>query len=657
MAVKKPEHIDARVVQAEDKMHFKLGGYTKGKNVGTEFQCHTCGIRLKYKNQLEMHVLNSHNEEPDTMDKNETIDKERRQKEKLKIKITKKLDSNNELENGIEDPVDLKKFIRKEPTDKKYYCTLCNDFSQKSSTNTRNHVEAIHFPNMFSYHCEECDKPCSTMTNYAYHKSTKHGMINKQIKTGTINNLKTEVSGDEYKCENCDFKSKGKNRLQVHTKIKHEGARFQCSCCEFHSANIFYMKRHIQNKHKPDKLREKRIITSEGTAVKTDVKDEKVILYECEEIDIKMKTMFGQYKGFYLERKENLKLKEEKLNVFKCTQCYYRTNRQLNLKIHSRRMHQQRSADISCSACPFVTVDKSYLWLHMRRWHSELATRKSCRTITHKEDLPEHSFRMRNTKPNLVIEGFSLIMNKYNTDSKGHKYAYFYCGKRGTQNCKASGKAIVDEKSNASEEQEGKPEDCSSLDYKMNLVSYSGEHTHTVKSWEEGNKPRRRTNIAQKTSGIKSETVFLTVDGSNESSKTKKIVRKTITVTKNPDAIDEGYSIKEPSDLKQFVRKDQNSLKYHCTLCTTFSQKSITNTRNHVEADHFPNMFTYHCDQCDEKLSNKNNYATHNASTHNLQLTDKSDDDNLTCDLCGHLSASRFALYTHRGNTHQLNEF
>ena len=128
-------------------------------------------------------------------------------------------------------------------------------------------------------------------------------------------------------------------------------------------------------------------------------------------------------------------------------------------------------------------------------------------------------------------------------------------------------------------------------------------------------------------------------------------------MTKNPDAIDEGYSIKEPSDLKQFVRKDQNSLKYHCTLCTTFSQKSITNTRNHVEADHFPNMFTYHCDQCDEKLSNKNNYASHNASTHNLQLTDKSDDDNLTCDLCGHLSASRFALYTHRGNTHQLNEF
>eukprot|EP00092_Neocalanus_flemingeri_P003576 GFUD01003835.1.p1 GENE.GFUD01003835.1~~GFUD01003835.1.p1 ORF type:complete len:350 (-),score=90.05 GFUD01003835.1:25-1074(-) len=79
-----------------------------------------------------------------------------------------------------------------------------------------------------------------------------------------------------------------------------------------------------------------------------------------------------------------------------------------------------------------------------------------------------------------------------------------------------------------------------------------------------------------------------------------------------------GYKIQDPSELLQFVRKDPSDQKFYCTLCvdTSYSHKASYNTRNHVESQHFPNMFSYPCDLCDMTFSTKNKFQLHKSRIH-----------------------------------------
>ena len=77
-----------------------------------------------------------------------------------------------------------------------------------------------------------------------------------------------------------------------------------------------------------------------------------------------------------------------------------------------------------------------------------------------------------------------------------------------------------------------------------------------------------------------------------------------------------GYAFQDPSELLQFVRKSTDDNKFYCTLCDKFSHRASYNTRNHVESHHFPNMFTYQCDQCDQTFGTKNKFANHKSRDH-----------------------------------------
>jgi len=78
--------------------------------------------------------------------------------------------------NMFQDPTELLQFVRKDPTDAKFYCTLCTHtvYGHKNSYNTRNHVESQHFPKMFSYPCDKCHMTFSTNNAISLHKSRKH---------------------------------------------------------------------------------------------------------------------------------------------------------------------------------------------------------------------------------------------------------------------------------------------------------------------------------------------------------------------------------------------------------------------------------------------------------------------------------------------------
>jgi len=74
----------------------------------------------------------------------------------------------------IQDPSDLLQFVRRDPLDKRYHCSLCDKFSHTNSYHTRNHVESQHFPNSFTYPCDQCDTVFYTKSNFSMHKSRKH---------------------------------------------------------------------------------------------------------------------------------------------------------------------------------------------------------------------------------------------------------------------------------------------------------------------------------------------------------------------------------------------------------------------------------------------------------------------------------------------------
>ena len=82
-----------------------------------------------------------------------------------------------------------------------------------------------------------------------------------------------------------------------------------------------------------------------------------------------------------------------------------------------------------------------------------------------------------------------------------------------------------------------------------------------------------------------------------------------------------GQPLQDPSDLLQFVRRDQAERKFYCTLCENFSHIVKTHARNHVESKHYPNTFSYSCDQCEDTFTTKTNLNAHRSRKHKQMKT------------------------------------
>ena len=73
--------------------------------------------------------------------------------------------------------------------------------------------------------------------------------------------------------------------------------------------------------------------------------------------------------------------------------------------------------------------------------------------------------------------------------------------------------------------------------------------------------------------------------------------------------------VRSPEDLKLYVLRDSSGT-YYCGFCHQFSNRSSTNVRNHCEAKHFPNMFTYSCKLCDMTFGANIGLYNHMARAH-----------------------------------------
>jgi len=74
--------------------------------------------------------------------------------------------------------------------------------------------------------------------------------------------------------------------------------------------------------------------------------------------------------------------------------------------------------------------------------------------------------------------------------------------------------------------------------------------------------------------------------------------------------------VKDPSELFKYVGYNQDESKHFCLICHQFSHSSRSNTRNHIEALHFANNFTYSCPVCEKNLGSRNALQTHVSRRH-----------------------------------------
>jgi len=72
---------------------------------------------------------------------------------------------------------------------------------------------------------------------------------------------------------------------------------------------------------------------------------------------------------------------------------------------------------------------------------------------------------------------------------------------------------------------------------------------------------------------------------------------------------DGGKGLSDPSELEQFIMKDQSG--YMCSVCSVFRHNTKHHVRNHVESKHFPNSFLYSCPTCGKEVTTRKALERH----------------------------------------------
>jgi len=78
---------------------------------------------------------------------------------------------------SFQDPSELLQYVERDLSDTsrtKYVCIICKNFFHQGKNNVRNHVESKHFPNLFVYKCDLCDKSVPSKASLQMHKHKAH---------------------------------------------------------------------------------------------------------------------------------------------------------------------------------------------------------------------------------------------------------------------------------------------------------------------------------------------------------------------------------------------------------------------------------------------------------------------------------------------------
>jgi KRAB domain-containing zinc finger protein len=253
-----------------------LKRHNKSKHEGLRYPCPSCDMTFSIKDSVRIHRLAVHEQIdypcPLCEFRGKRVDS-------LRYHIQWK-HSNNSFSCEIcqytfKTKLHLKKHISVEHAGKRYFCQFKEcEHTAKDKSSIARHVREEH--HNLRYVCDFCKSDFSHITTAKIHISNQHpGSANnisiEQMEKGHKCNqcnfvttskirLNRHISIDHKEsleigtisCEICLFKTKSKAHLSFHKKVQHginPPSQFECNQCDYISKNKHHLKRHQQLKH------------------------------------------------------------------------------------------------------------------------------------------------------------------------------------------------------------------------------------------------------------------------------------------------------------------------------------------------------------------------------------------------------------------------
>ena len=153
----------------------------------------------------------------------------------------------------------------------------------------------------------------------------------------------------KFYCDQCDYSVGNRTTFKDHKRIKHEGKLYKCTQCEYTGSSALNLKRHVEGKHL-------------GVRHTCDV---------CGQVFMRNSTLerhLGNVHDIHNPtRIIRAKVKKEKDENIKCTECEYVGTNARMLKFHIAGQHQ--GIRYPCDQCDKVFMRKNTLWNHKRKVH------------------------------------------------------------------------------------------------------------------------------------------------------------------------------------------------------------------------------------------------------------------------------------------------
>ena len=149
----------------------------------------------------------------------------------------------------------------------KHACQLCKKTFHQEAILIR-HVQSVH--EGVCYFCDECDRSFSLLGSLNTHKTTIHekGSHNKLKQKTKLHKIlfcgqcnfetsekivlkkhEIKVHTNSLKCDMCDAKFIKKEKLEAHTKNKHDDVTYNCDTCTFRTKFRRELKQHKELNH------------------------------------------------------------------------------------------------------------------------------------------------------------------------------------------------------------------------------------------------------------------------------------------------------------------------------------------------------------------------------------------------------------------------
>ena len=396
------------------------------------FKCYLCDFKTSLKESLSQHHNDVHPLDKRFKCPNCDFENKRRYlfEEHLKSDMCDKYACNTcDFKTSYQSKINLhlkehgvgkaaKVKLKEEPQkEKRYQCSEC-DFGDFFKYNFDIHMKE---QNCYKYSCRKCDFKSSYKSKVNLH-SKEHAPVKVFLKEEEME-YKFKTDNGKYSCENCDYVVEKRISLKFHKEQK--CYKYSCSCCEYKTS--------LQSKLTSHYIVEHKDIYKPGKTAKK----KKRIQKNKEKYHYPRETF--KCKNCDYVTNMNINLQHHLANYcfkFKCLHCPFQTSLQNKITKHRNDVHYD-ILPFRCDECRFGTDHNYLLERHQQRFHNgELYSCNECEfSSLVQNELTRHQKKVHSTmKPSSDTQKYPC-----------HKCEYVFEGKFVMRKHMFSHKIIVEE--------------------------------------------------------------------------------------------------------------------------------------------------------------------------------------------------------------------